>query len=119
MTVAPAPIVVITKMSSEIARCPLGSGGDSLRTTDSIHFTDVETETHEGDRCLPYSSSPQQFGHLGTGFVEDNFSMDRGREGGDGLGMIQAHRRKWQPTPVFLPGESHGRRSLVGYSPWS
>ena len=26
-------------------------------------------------------------------------------------------RRKWQSTPVFLPGESHGRRSLVGYSP--
>ena len=26
-------------------------------------------------------------------------------------------RRKWQPTPVFLPGESHGRKSLVGYSP--
>ena len=25
--------------------------------------------------------------------------------------------RKWQPTPVFLPGESHGRRSLVGYNP--
>ena len=27
-------------------------------------------------------------------------------------------RRKWQPTPVFLPGEFHGQRSLVGYSPW-
>ena len=27
-------------------------------------------------------------------------------------------RRKWQPTPVFLPGESHGQRSLVCYSPW-
>ena len=27
-------------------------------------------------------------------------------------------RRKWQPTPVFLPGESHGWRSLAGYSPW-
>ena len=27
-------------------------------------------------------------------------------------------RRKWQPTPAFLPGESHGQRSLVGYSPW-
>ena len=27
-------------------------------------------------------------------------------------------RRKWQPTPVFLPRESQGRRSLVGYSPW-
>ena len=24
----------------------------------------------------------------------------------------------WQPTPVFFPGESHGQRSLVGYSPW-
>ena len=26
--------------------------------------------------------------------------------------------RKWQPTPVFLLGDSHGQRSLVGYSPW-
>ena len=26
-------------------------------------------------------------------------------------------RRKWQPSPVFLPGESHGWRNLVGYSP--
>ena len=27
-------------------------------------------------------------------------------------------RRKWQPTPVFLPGEFLGQRSLMGYSPW-
>ena len=27
-------------------------------------------------------------------------------------------RRKWQPTPVFLPGKSHGQRRLEGYSPW-
>ena len=27
-------------------------------------------------------------------------------------------RRKWQPTPVSLPGESHGQKSLEGYSPW-
>ena len=27
-------------------------------------------------------------------------------------------RRAWQPTPVFFPGESHGQRSLAGYSPW-
>jgi len=27
-------------------------------------------------------------------------------------------RRKWQPSPVFLPGKSHGQRSLAGYSPW-
>ena len=27
-------------------------------------------------------------------------------------------RRKWQSTPILLPGKSHGQRSLVGYSPW-
>ena len=27
-------------------------------------------------------------------------------------------RRKWQPTPVFFPGKSYGRRNLAGYSPW-
>ena len=27
-------------------------------------------------------------------------------------------RTEWLPTPVFLPGEFHGQRSLVGYSPW-
>ena len=27
-------------------------------------------------------------------------------------------RRKWQPPPVFLPGESQGQRSLIDYSPW-
>ena len=32
------------------------------------------------------------------------------------LGLEDPWRRKWQPTPVFLPGESHGQRSLMGYS---
>ena len=32
-------------------------------------------------------------------------------------GMIP-WRRSWQPTPVFLPGESHGQSNLVGYSSW-
>ena len=27
-------------------------------------------------------------------------------------------RRKWQPTPVFLKGETHGQRNLAGYGPW-
>jgi len=31
---------------------------------------------------------------------------------------ISSWRRKWQPTPVLLPGKFHGWRSLVGYSPW-
>ena len=35
---------------------------------------------------------------------------------GVGKGLIQ--RRQWHPTPVLLPGKSHGWRSLVGCSPW-
>ena len=35
------------------------------------------------------------------------------------LGHEDPWKRKWQPTPVFLTGKSHGQRSLKGYSPWS
>ena len=34
-----------------------------------------------------------------------------------GFGKILL-KRKWQPTPVFLPGKSHGQRSLLSYRPW-
>ena len=40
------------------------------------------------------------------------------RDAGSLLGVRKIpRRRRWQPTPVFLLGESHGQRSLVGYSP--
>ena len=34
------------------------------------------------------------------------------------LSMMLSWRRQWHPTPVLLPGKSHGQRSLVGCSPW-
>ena len=34
------------------------------------------------------------------------------------LSKFHIWRRQWQPTPVLLPGKSHGRRSLIGCSPW-
>ena len=34
------------------------------------------------------------------------------------LGREDPLEKEWQPTPVLLPGECHGGRSLVGYSPW-
>ena len=47
-----------------------------------------------------------------------SISLECGRPGfNPWVGKIP-WRRKWQPTPVLLPGESHGGRSLVGYSPW-
>ena len=56
---------------------------------------------------------------------EDDFNSDNKEStcNAKDLGRIPGSvrflwRREWQPTPVFLPGESHGQRSLVGYSPW-
>ena len=34
------------------------------------------------------------------------------------LSLSKLWGRKWQPTPVFLPGKSHGQRNLEGYSSW-
>ena len=34
------------------------------------------------------------------------------------LGWEDPLEKRWQPTSVFLPGKSHGWRSLTGYSPW-
>ena len=39
------------------------------------------------------------------------------RDVGSTPGSGRSWKRAWQPTPVFLPGESHGQRSLVGYDP--
>ena len=36
----------------------------------------------------------------------------------EGVDSSSRQRRQWHPTPVLLPGKSHGRRSLVGCSPW-
>ena len=46
--------------------------------------------------------------------IEENYRMEKTR---DFFNKIR-WRRKWQPTTVFLPGESHGQRCLAGNSPW-
>ena len=40
------------------------------------------------------------------------------RPGFDRWGRKISWRKEWQPTPIFLPGEFHGQRNLVDYSPW-
>ena len=49
--------------------------------------------------------------------VVKNPPANAGREFDPWVGKIP-YRRKWQPTPVLLPGKSRGLRILVGYSPW-
>ena len=50
-----------------------------------------------------------------SGSVVKNLPANPGDTGD--LGSMIPCKRKWQPTPVFLPGGSRGQRSLVGYSP--
>ena len=54
------------------------------------------------------------------GTVVKNPPADVGdaRDSGSIFGSGRSPRRKWHPTPVFLPEKSHGQRSLVAYSPW-
>ena len=53
--------------------------------------------------------------------VVKNLPVSAGDAGDTGLipesGRLTAWSRKWQPTPVFLPGKFHGQRRLAGYSP--
>ena len=53
------------------------------------------------------------------GSVVNNLPANAGDAGSiPGLGRSPGERRQWHPTPVLLPGKSHGWRSLVGCSPW-
>ena len=56
-------------------------------------------------------------GFLGGPMVKESTFQCRRLVFDSSIGKI-LWRRNWHPTPVFLPGKSHGQRSLVGCSPW-
>ena len=56
---------------------------------------------------IPWMEEPGGLLSMGSYRVGHNFTF-----------TLMHWRRKWQPTPVFLPGKSHGWRSLAGYGPW-
>ena len=70
------------------------------------------------------SLSLQRFWAFSGGSAVKNPPCSAGAQGAAGdSGSVPGWGRSpgagvWQPTPVFLPGESQGQRSLVGYSPW-
>ena len=70
-------------------------------------------------RIFPSSNSYELQGYMGSpgGSVVENLPANAGDSRFDLWIAKIPWRRKWQPTPVFLPGKSHGQRSLVGYSP--
>ena len=62
----------------------------------------------------------QDPGHMNTYRVVEKEELVKEKSGGRAkIGPFQeSGRRQWHPTPVLLPGKSHGWRSLVGCSPW-
>ena len=72
------------------------------------HLEDEQTEAPTDENNLPAVQDvegPNRNSYLGLSELKSSPSS-----------LIW--RRRWQPTPVLLPGKSHGRRSLVGCSPW-
>ena len=61
---------------------------------------------------IPWTAEPGRLQSMG--------SLRVGHDSATSLSLFtfMHWRRKWQPTPVFLPGESQGRGSLVGYHLW-
>ena len=61
---------------------------------------------------------PCKRGFLGCSVVKNTPANVRDMGVIPGSGRFP-RRKKWQPTPVFLPGKSHRQRTLIGYSLWS
>ena len=97
-----------------------------LEPQDGVGLEDTVL-SEAGSCCSALAGRCQE--HVGPVFLHllgeaSNSSVGKGSACNSGdLGSIPGlekipWRRKWQPTPVFLPEESHGQRNQAGYSPW-
>ena len=100
----------------DLARDPILGRQDSISRR--LSCLSLPGDLHP-DPGMPGSQVATVLGRIGLPWWcrGQSVCLQYGRTGFDlWIGKIP-WRRKWQPTPVFLPGESHGWRSLVGYSP--
>ena len=77
----------------------------------------MESENQESLKRAPHSFSPAS-GHLGVQWISVTHNWTYLFIFYFILEYSWLQRRQWHPTPVLLPGKSHGWRSLVGSSPW-
>ena len=95
--------------------CPSPSPGVHSNSRPSSRWC----HTAISSSVVPFSSCPQSL-PASESFPMSQFLAWGGQSTGVSaiaLSVLLHWRRKYQPTQVFLPGESHGRRNLVGYSP--
>jgi len=87
---------------------------DLIFSTMPVLETEKAMATHSSTLAwkIPWTEEPGRLQSLGSLRVRHNWATALS------LFTLMHWRRKWQPTPVFLPGESQGRRSLVGCHLW-
>ena len=90
-----------THLSAECQRIARGDKKDFL--SDQCQETEKNNKTGKTGDLLKKIRDTKGTFHAKIGTVKDRNGMDK-------------RRRKWQPTPIFLPGKLHGLMSLVGYS---
>ena len=83
----------------------------------SISLCERKSSNWKDSPCPTNTSLEEPFDQYGLVWAKSNFILKL-LSSGSSLPIPFLWRRKWQPTPVFLPRKSHGWRSLVGYSPW-
>ena len=117
----PAPRANVAKTDNDSMRGgrigPLGQTISIIHRSVDLLFSGCTANRHHHVKCL-FTSEPLEASMVAQLFAchaEDRLWCRRSRFHPQ-FGKIP-WRRKWQPTPVFLPGESHGQRSWL-YIPW-
>ena len=100
-------------MAQKVKRLP-ATWESRVRSLGRDDPLEKEMATHYSIRAwrIPWMEEPGGLQSMGSQRVRHDWATSLS------LLTFMHWRRKWQPTPVFLPGEFHGWRSLVGYSPW-
>ena len=95
------------------SRLPVAAAVTSV-VSDSVYLTSNLYHLQEGSRELPSSNECTATRWKKPGLLNHTLRKPPKLD----YCMSILRRRQWHPTPVLLPGKSHGRRSLVGCSPW-
>jgi len=105
-------------MTERNQRWPQSLKWGSLEQKSSQEKSGKPSRTSLGKKSakLPIAYPGENIQYLRSGFSGGSVVKNPPANAGDKSLILW--QRKWQPTPVLLPSESHGQRSLVGYSPW-